>query len=583
LKPIFALTFIAVAALAAACSSSPAADDAQSVGDEAPGDAVVSNESCDVYGHYETVELRMLNERSSHNAVLLEDGTVLVVAGRGKGGPRGPRLFPFTEVYDPATGAWADSGELAEEREFFTLIALGDGRILAAGGTNIQLDTTKTAEVRDPTTGEWSPAGKMSTGRQRGVAVLLDDGTVFYTGGRNKNLRDQDSTEIFDPATGEWTDAAPMSQVRSIHTATVLDDGRVLVVGGGKPEGPYFATAEVYDPASDSWTSTGSMRLPRILHTATLLPDGRVLVVGGKGESAPGVDSQLRQTAEVWDPATGEWEPAGSLADGRAEHTATLLSDGTVLVIGSLGNKSSSEIYDPATDTWYDSGVMEETRYRHTATLLSDGTVFVNGGQSTESVTINTEVFSGDGFAASGACATGAAGTLSTLVGVDPVEPLAEAEVELTPTPTGGSSTSGRDASSFEFSTEVVDAADDEEVTVVPLGTLVTLDVGERMASPGKGSGLTVTFLEVIADSRCPTDVTCITAGEATIKIHVSWYGWDVGELSLTLAAGQADPTITSPGGAFFVGFSSLEPLPKSDDPALAEREYKAAIAVFQK
>jgi hypothetical protein len=306
-----------------------------------------------------------------------------------------------------------------------------------------------------------------------------------------------------------------------------------------------------------------------------------VLVVGGKGEPALGVDSQLRQTAEVWDPATGEWEPAGSLADGRAEHTATLLSDGTVLVIGSLGNKSSSEIYDPATDTWYDSGVMKETRYRHTATLLSDGTVFVNGGQSTESVTINTEVFSGDGFAASGACATGVSGAASTLVGVDPVEQVVE--VKETPTPTGGSSTSGRDASSFVFSTEVVDAADDEEVTVVPLGTLVTLDRGERMASPGKGSGLTVTFLEVIADSRCPTDVTCITAGEATIKVHVSWFGWDIGELSLTILGGQTDPTITSPGGAFFVAFGSLEPLPKSDDPELAERDYKAAIAVFQK
>ncbi len=571
-----------MAALAAACSSSPAAEDVSSGGDETPGDAVVSNEGCDVYGEFETVELRMLNERSSHSALLLDDGTVLVVAGRGKGGPRGPRLFPFTEVYDPAIGEWADSGELDEEREFFTLIALSDGRILAAGGTNIQLDTTQTAEVRDPDTGEWSPVGKMSTGRERGVAVLLKDGTVFYTGGKNKNLRDQDSSEIFDSATDEWTDAAPMSQARSIHTATVLADGRVLVVGGGKPDGPYFATAEVYDPASDSWTSTGSMRLPRILHTATLLTDGRVLVVGGKGEPEPDIDSTIRQTSEVWDPKTGEWSPAGSMAEGRAEHTATLRQDGTVLVIGSL-NKGTSEIYDPATDTWYDSATMAEARYRHTATVLRDGSIFVLGGFTTDRVTITGEVFSGAGFAASGGCATGVPGSRSTLVGVDPVEPLAEAEVEPTPTPTGGSSTSGRDASSFAFSTEVVDAADDEEVTVVPLGTLVTLDTGERMASPGKGSGLTVTFLEVIADSRCPTDVTCITAGEATIKIHVSWYGWDVGELSLTLASGQTDPTITSPGGAFFVAFSSLEPLPKSGDPELSERGYKAAIAVFQK
>ncbi len=582
MKRLLVLLITSVVVLTVACSNSPATtENAASGGSDDSGDAVVSNEGCDVYGEYATVELRMLNERSSHSAVLLDDGRMLVVAGRGKGGPRGPRLFPFTEIYDPATGQWMDSGELAEEREDFTLLTLHDGRILAAGGTNIQLDTTKTTEVRDPKTGEWSPVGKMSTGRARGAAVLLDDGRVIYTGGKNKNLRDQDSTEIFDPATGEWTGAAPMSQARSIHTATVLNDGRVLVTGGGKPEGPYFATTEVYDPASDSWSATGSMRLERILHTATLLPDGRVLVVGGKGEPVPEVDSQLRQTAEVWNPKTGEWSPAGSMADGRAEHTATLLENGTVLVIGGLGNISSSEIYDPATDTWYDSADMEESRYRHTATVLSDGRVFVLGGHSTESVTITGEVFSGEAFAASGACATGVAGALSTLVGIDPAEPATE--VKATPTPVGGSSTSGRDASSFVFSTEVVDAADDEEVTVVPLGTLVTLDRGERMASPDKGSGLTVTFLDVVADSRCATDVTCITAGEATIKIHVSWFGWDVGELSLTILGGQADPSIDSPGGAFFVALASLEPLPRSDSPDLAERDYKATIAVFQK
>jgi len=579
LTRFFALFIMSIAVLAAACSSSPSAEVATSADTDAPADAVVSNDSCEVYGEFTTVELRMLNERSSHSALLLDDGTVLVVAGRGKGGPRGPRLFPFTEIFDPATGQWADSGELEKEREFFTLLTLQDGRILAAGGTNIQLDATKTAEVRDPATGEWISVGKMDTGRERGVGVLLNDGRVLATGGKNKNLRDQDSTEIFDPTTNEWTDAAPMSQARSIHTATVLSDGRVLVVGGGKPDGPFFATAEVYDPATDSWSSTGSMRLPRILHTATLLTDGRVLVVGGKGEPEPDIDSTIRQTSEVWDPKTGEWSPAGSMAEGRAEHTATLLKDGTVVVIGSL-NKNTSEIYDPATDTWYDSATMTEARYRHTSTVLKDGSVFVLGGFTTDRVTITGEVFAGDGFAVADACATGVSGALSTLNGIDPVEPVVE--VKATPTPTGGSSTSGRDASSFAFSTEVVDAGDGTDITAVPYGTLVTLEVGERMASPSK-TDVKITFLEVISDSRCATDVTCITAGEATIKVHVSWYGWDVGELTLTILGGQAEPTIGSTGGAFFVALGSLEPLPKSDDPELSERNYKAAIAVFQK
>ena len=571
------------AALVAACSSTPAAEDRPP--DDAGGqvEQVVEQTDCETFGEFARLETIMANERSSHSALLLEDSRLLVVGGRGKGGARWPRLFPHSEIYDPATGQWTPSGDMGQEREFFTLISLGDGSILSAGGTDVQLEPPKTTEVRDPGTGEWSASGKMSTGRERGAAVLLSDGRVLYTGGKNKNLREQDSTEIFDPASGEWTEAAPMGQARSIHTATLLQDGRVLAVGGGKPEGPYFATAEVYDPSADTWTQVGAMRLPRILHTATLLADGRVLVVGGKGEPVPNVDSQLRQTAELFDPETGEWSPAGEMAEGRAEHTATVLADGRVLVIGSLGNKATAEIYDPDTDAWYDAGAMEETRYRHTATLLADGSVLVVGGQSTDSVTINSEVFTHGTFASGDACATGVRGSESTLVGVEPAEPVAEAEQEATPTPVGGSRTSGRDASQFAFSGEVIDAADGDEVTIASLGTIVRLDVGERMASPSKGNGLTVTFLEVVEDTRCPADAECPSAGEATIKVHIAWFGQDVGELSLTLAGDQVDPTIGTPGGAYFVALASLEPLPDSETAGSLDRGYKAELAVFQK
>ncbi len=578
----------AAAAVAAACSSTPAAPTEQDsrapeqaeAGPAQQEEQAAGRIECDPFGSFAGVEAIMANERSSHAVIALSDGTVLVAGGRGKGGARWPRLFPHTEVFDPASGAWTPSGDMAQEREFFTLVALGDGRILAAGGTDIQLEPPKGTEVRDPQTGEWSAAGKMTTGRERGAAVLLADGRVLYTGGKNKNLRDQASTEIFDPDTGEWTEAAPMNQARSIHTATTLADGRVLVTGGGKPEGPYMATAEVYDPAADSWTQVGSMRLPRILHTATLLGDGRVLVVGGKGEPMPDVDSQLRGTAEIWDPGTGEWTPAGSMAEGRAEHTATLLGDGRVLVIGSLGNKATAEIYDPATDAWYDAGAMEETRYRHTATALSDGTVLVVGGQSTDSVTIRSEILERSGSAFDAGCSTGGTGAESTLTGVEPAEPVVEEQP--TPTPVGGSRTSGRDASQFAFSSQVIDAEDGEEVTVAPLGTLVRLDVGERMASPSQGNGLTVTFLEVEEDTRCPEGAACESPGRATIRVHIAWFGQDVGELSLTLEDGQVDPTIGTPGGAYFVALASLDPLP-AEGTSGTDLPYKAEIAVFQK
>ena len=82
----------------------------------------------------------------------------------------------------------------------------------------------------------------------------------------------------------------------------------------------------------------------RSLHTATVLPDGRVLVVGGSNEEGN------MATTEVYDPSTGLWTPAGTMVAKRAVHTATLLQDGRVLIVG--GGVSVVEMFNPVSGTW---------------------------------------------------------------------------------------------------------------------------------------------------------------------------------------------------------------------------------------
>jgi WD40 repeat protein len=142
----------------------------------------------------------------------------------------------------------------------------------------------------------------------------------------------------------------------------------------------------VYDPASGTWAATtNSLSTARYFHTATLLPNGKVLVVGGID---PNYFSSA--SADLFDPTIGRWTPTSVMATARDAHTATLLPNGKVLVTGGIGNPSPGspylpsgaygEIFDPATGTWRVIGRMTTTRWYHTATLLPNGKVLVAGG-----------------------------------------------------------------------------------------------------------------------------------------------------------------------------------------------------------
>ena len=180
---------------------------------------------------------------------------------------------------------------------------------------------------------------------------------------------------------------------RSLHTGTLLTDGRVLLAGGdvgipdwnestGLPivgfESNIVATAELFDPVTENSTLVGSLATARAQHTATLLNDGRVLVAGGLDAT----DTPLAST-EIYSPASGTWAAGPPMGTARELPSATLLADGRVLVAGGWnagGVLATAEIFDPVANSWSSAGTMMSSRVLHSATLLGDGRVLAAGG-----------------------------------------------------------------------------------------------------------------------------------------------------------------------------------------------------------
>jgi hypothetical protein len=112
--------------------------------------------------------------------------------------------------------------------------------------------------------------------------------------------------------------------------------------------------------SAGTFTSTGNMTTPREGHSATLLTNGKVLITGGE------VGSNALIPAELYDPDSGVCAPTGNMTTPRALHTAALLPDGTVVMAGGSlyagVGLATAELYDPVKDAFTATGNMTTAR-----------------------------------------------------------------------------------------------------------------------------------------------------------------------------------------------------------------------------
>jgi hypothetical protein len=193
---------------------------------------------------------------------------------------------------------------------------------------------------------------------------------------------------------GTFTATGNMTAPRFGHTATLLPNGKVLIAGG------VSATLELYDPVTGTFTATAKTASATI-GSATLLPDGTVLLIEATEMRTVPPSFLYTRNAELYDPSTGTVTPTGSIIDGQTGYSATLLTNGKVLITG--GNNTDSpccsraakpELYDSSTQIFSFAGPYADTGARAAAgasgligipaALLPDGNVLIASESAAE-------------------------------------------------------------------------------------------------------------------------------------------------------------------------------------------------------
>lgn len=222
----------------------------------------------------------------------------------------------------------------------------------------------------------------MGTGRSMHVTALSGN-TLYVLGGSNLDGIFPDTVLLFDALTERFSAGGKLLSGRTGHTATMLKNGTGILVTGGLRSNSGTPIAEYYDcVAAKSRATAGQPRANRIDHSATLLADGKVLLVGGQASG----ETFASNSADLYDPATDLYTrlPSG-LKFGRASHHATLLKDGKVLISGGGRNPNEVlpfELYDPGSQTFSTLQMPGDTiaRIENIIVRLDNGDVLMLGG-----------------------------------------------------------------------------------------------------------------------------------------------------------------------------------------------------------
>lgn len=340
---------------------------------------------------------------------------------------------------------------LKEGRAGNSVTKISDGRIVLIGGSKaLAEDPINSIEVFNPENGKTEflktpdelKKSSLRIPRSQHSAIYIGISNtpvgmiappveqILVTGGFSKDSKIENTIEIVEIKVGSFQSTSTLliskksklKKGRIFHTLSLLPDGRVLIIGGqgriNKTNLGALNSIEIFDPLTKLVQPLEtSLKTPRLLHTATTLQDGNILITGGFTNEkqdefgfGPGT-----QESEIIDNSNLTIKKAGALKEAVGGHTATLLTNGNVLILGGSTDffssrtkdefkgisKSTIQFYDKNSETFNlvakKSGgniELEIPRFLHQSVLLPNGNVAVIGGLNIKATSNSTNILS---------------------------------------------------------------------------------------------------------------------------------------------------------------------------------------------
>jgi hypothetical protein len=324
-----------------------------------------------------------------------DTGSAVIAGGAGT----------LVELFDPRIGSFAEVGQMAVSRIGGQVAVRDDGTAVIAGGVDGDGALIGLVEEIVPQSEE-EPVRQLADQNEAAKAglalVALPDRGILMSGGRSSAGFIVPDLVLLEAGDDQFRPAGALAVERVGHSASVGLGGVVYLIGGltrdeGASEDVATGTIELYRPQDQSVrTVSAELMVPRFAHTATVLGDGRILIVGGLTPDATCAEPPCAiEEVEVFDPIVGETRTVDEIPGGIHDHTATLIAGGRVLITGGVDAdgtlRSDAYLFDPEVEALVPTRSLGRPRAEHTATELCDGTVLLVGGVSAEGTPLPAE------------------------------------------------------------------------------------------------------------------------------------------------------------------------------------------------